>query len=853
MDERGIIGKEFCTVEEAARILGESTGRTQRRVDDWELPLVWQSNERRIPTSAILDLRERLTEGQQRSGMTWTQDQSGPRTTQSRSPDYESSNVPEIREYTAQTVELARVRACDELGVPLQDLVYEIRDPGPPRPGPSKDKSATIAVLVRSPNHMPPARATSIEDFSEATADSRDTDMEVTYPPPKKVEEPKTQQKTFADIPTDRAGEMREAGGYYYSRAQATMLTRLSVHRLIDSGKLSTVQVDGRTWIPEEAIDDLALRYPRKRIGKAPRPTFISASRVAESVKKTETALSETTEKQPDSPTNAEEDVRLQEPPGRVLVGEEDGTAETSAPDSVPTPDATQMVLEDLARRLGAVETLLEEERERGRQRDELIASLLAKLQGVEVTGSYTEASPQPSTFPAIPVSPASRDVIQGKTLSLYPWQREALDWWQDREYRGVVEAVTGAGKTRLAVAAIEQQLRRDEPAVVIVPTKDLLRQWKRELERWLVGELGMRISVGLLGDNHKDTLDDHDVVVATAHSGSRCSLLQSGSRGLLVADEAHHYGARSWSRVLQGAFDRRLGLTATYEREDSGVQKVLDPYFGRSVFRVDYERALADDVIAPFKIAFVAVKFSPGERLRYEEYDKRASRYRKKLVRDYGLTEEPFGEFMREVNHLALGGEGEATGLARGYLNAFSKRRQTLAGARGKFARVGELSAAVRKADRSILFAQTKDAAADAVAQLARCGVNGAVLTSGMDMSERKQVFAAFEDGDHELVAAPRLLDEGVDVPAADLAIVLASSRSRRQMVQRMGRVVRKKQDGRLARLVVMYVLGSSEDPEVAHEDFLYLVTKVARDIVYFGPKATPEQICDYLNDWRP
>lgn len=63
---------------------------------------------------------------------------------------------------------------------------------------------------------------------------------------------------------------------------------------------------------------------------------------------------------------------------------------------------------------------------------------------------------------------------------------------------------------------------------------------------------------------------------------------------------------------------------------------------------------------------------------------------------------------------------------------------------------------------------------------------------------------------------------------------------------------MVRKKKDGRLARLAVFYVMDSSEDPEVAHEDFLYLVTDVARDIVYFEPKASPEQICDYLNDWR-
>ncbi len=387
---------------------------------------------------------------------------------------------------------------------------------------------------------------------------------------------------------------------------------------------------------------------------------------------------------------------------------------------------------------------------------------------------------------------------------------------------------------------------------VVVVPTNDLLHQWKRELEKWLVGELGLRVSVGLLGDKRKDTLDDYEVVVATAHSGSRYILLPDGSQGLLIADEVHHYGARRWSRVLEPEFDRRLALTATYEREDSGLEEYLDPYFEGNVFPVDYRRALADGIIAPFKIAFVAVRFSRDERVRYEENDEKASRYKRKLVKGYGLPEQPFGEFMREVNQLAIGGEGEATGLARGYLSAFSKRRQVLAGAREKFLRVADLYGAIRKAEKSILFAQTQEAAARAVEHLTGRGINGAVLTSKMDMSERKQVFAAFETGEHELVAAPRLLDEGVDVPSADLAIVLASSRSRRQMVQRMGRVVRKKKDGRLARLAVLYVEDTSEDPEVAHEDFLYLVRDVARDIRHFGPRASSEEICGYLNGWR-
>ena len=73
-------------------------------------------------------------------------------------------------------------------------------------------------------------------------------------------------------------------------------------------------------------------------------------------------------------------------------------------------------------------------------------------------------------------------------------------------------------------------------------------------------------------------------------------------------------------------------------------------------------------------------------------------------------------------------------------------------------------------------------------------------------------------------------MLDEGVDVPAADLAVILAASRSRRQMIQRMGRVLRRKPDGRAARFIIVYARGTVEDPALgAHEGFLDEITPVA------------------------
>jgi RNA polymerase primary sigma factor len=445
-----------------------------------------------------------------------------------------------------------------------------------------------------------------------------------------------------------------------------------------------------------------------------------------------------------------------------------------------------------------------------------------------------------------------SAETAPSEKLHLYPWQKEALAEWEDRDRQGVIEAVTGAGKTRVAIGAAERELLECRSVVIVVPTIDLLHQWKRELDRLLIDTLEMDATIGLLGDKHRDSLDHCDVLLSTAASGCQEWLLPDNKEGLLIADEVHRYGSESWSRVLEESFDRRLGLTATYERDDSGCEKYLDPYFGGVVFSVDYRRALQDGVIAPFKIAFVAVNFSPHERDAYDEHDRKARRYKKRLVEQYGLPEEPFGEFMREVTLLRTADAGHASLQAGLYLNAFTKRREVLASARSKYTRLNDLTEAVLRADKTIVFAQTREAAEKAVERFTQGGVNGAVLTSHMDRMERKQVLAGFEDGTHELVAAPRLLDEGIDVAAADLAMVLATSRSRRQMVQRMGRVLRLKEDNRLARLAVLYVEDTSEDPNVSHEDFLGLVTPVAHDIEYFSAEDPGRVICRYLNAWR-
>ena len=105
----------------------------------------------------------------------------------------------------------------------------------------------------------------------------------------------------------------------------------------------------------------------------------------------------------------------------------------------------------------------------------------------------------------------------------------------------------------------------------------------------------------------------------------------------------------------------------------------------------------------------------------------------------------------------------------------------------------------------------------------------------------DRRIVLSRFATGDLQAITAPQVLDEGVDVPAADLGVILAASRSRRQMIQRMGRVLRPKPDGRRARFVIVYVAGTVEDPaNGAHEGFLEEITPVADRVHTFTPAET-------------
>ena len=425
--------------------------------------------------------------------------------------------------------------------------------------------------------------------------------------------------------------------------------------------------------------------------------------------------------------------------------------------------------------------------------------------------------------------SPLSAPHPSASMPDLYRWQTEALEAWRTQGGRGVVEAVTGTGKTMVGVHAVIAELAAGGQACVVVPTRDLLHQWGGVLSR----QLPQGVTVGLLGDGRRDGLGEHDVVIAVVNSARGADLRPRRPGGLLVADECHRYGSEGNHVALRVAFPRRLGLSATYARSDDGHLAWLDPYFGGTCYRIGYSRAIADGVVARFTVDLVAVRFSDAERGEYDELCQLMSSAKAKLIAKGTVPGEPFGQFIEAVARLARQGVDGDAGLARSYLAAMQGRRRLMAETPAKLDMLARLASAVQLADRAIIFTHTIAGAEHGAAALRQEGIAAQAVHSGQSFRERRQILASFDAGAVHAVVAPQVLDEGVDVPAADLAIILASSRSRRQMVQRMGRVLRRKPDGRMARFVIVFVEGTVEDPVGgAHEGFLDEVTGVAEAV---------------------
>lgn len=430
--------------------------------------------------------------------------------------------------------------------------------------------------------------------------------------------------------------------------------------------------------------------------------------------------------------------------------------------------------------------------------------------------------------------------------LSLAGWQREAHDQWYRSGCAGVVEAVTGSGKTRLAMAIIANEMECRRPVLVLVPKVALQAQWAEEVLRWFPDS-----DIDLVGGSgYSQTGSGADVVVGVvntvANHWSQYSWIKT-----VIADECHNYGAGTFRQALLPNADRRLGLTATLERLDGAVKDVLEPYFGGRIYSCGFRRAHQDGRLADARIGLVGVRFSPCDQDAYDRASETLKATRTKLIRQFGVSGQPFGEFMKEVAILSSGSSQDpATLAARRYLKARNERIQLLANCPAKVQMISDLVPHIEGGGGTLIFSERIEVADSISRHLRMLNLEMPAYHSDIPQARRDDMLADLREGCIDGLCTAKALDEGIDVPAVDLGIIAAGTQQRRQMVQRLGRVLRPKKPPRPGRFLIAFVHGTIEDPACgAHEGFLELVADVPGSIRIFKDATDVSAIGRFLD----
>ncbi len=374
--------------------------------------------------------------------------------------------------------------------------------------------------------------------------------------------------------------------------------------------------------------------------------------------------------------------------------------------------------------------------------------------------------------------APASRPV-----QTLRPYQLEAIESWKALGGRGTIVLPTGAGKSIVATLAIDE-VRAS--TLIVVPQLDLLHQWYENLSR-IYGQ----DNVGVYFGEKKDLRP----ITVTTYVSASSHLDELGNRFfLLICDEVHHLTAATWQHAARLSIaPKRLALTATYppDWEDHAIlQELIGPPC--------YYKAPADlagTYLAEYETVRVRVEFTPSEATEYARLKDFYSPFVQKMWKAYGMGW--YNALMRGQNK-----EPEY----RQALVYKARMEELIEMARAKRLALARILA-LHRGQSALIFTETNRA----VYELAELFMLPAI-THHTGAVERKAILDGFRAGEFPAVVTARVLNEGVDLPTAKVAIVVGGGGSSTEYVQRLGRILRR-QGGARAFLYEVIVRGSLEE----------------------------------------
>ncbi len=421
------------------------------------------------------------------------------------------------------------------------------------------------------------------------------------------------------------------------------------------------------------------------------------------------------------------------------------------------------------------------------------------------------------------------------------PHQTNALEAWVRNGRRGIFEHATGSGKTFTAMCAIRDAFDREETVLILVPSRDLLAQWYKELQENIVG---IPIYYMLCGDGNIEWRKpgvlqswtstgrgQNSIILSIMDTASSTDFIKNVTEGnhlFLVADEVHRLGSTRRRQVLQLNTGARLGLSATPYRysDPTGTQALLD-YFGGIIpppFTLD--DAIKSGVLTRYFYHPQKLSLSATEQNHWNEITEEIRKFIAKSCSSEDTTDLMTNPKLKKL---------------------LINRARIVKNAEGKIPlAIATLQTHYRKGQKWIVYC-------DNIIQLN--AVLRSATAAGFDVFEyyaemegdREMTLAYFQDNGGVLVSI-KCLDEGVDIPSTTHALILASSQNPREFIQRRGRILRKSHGKHFAHLydaITMPIMAEEEN----YKSLSIISAELSRAIQFGAGAENPACITDLKN----
>ena len=360
--------------------------------------------------------------------------------------------------------------------------------------------------------------------------------------------------------------------------------------------------------------------------------------------------------------------------------------------------------------------------------------------------------------------------------MKLREWQEKAFPlWWKNK--RGIIKVVTGGGKTFFAIHCLRKYLEQDHKKniLIVVPSIALLDQWYESLSQ----NFSER-EISLNGGGEQTTLITK-ICISTIDSLKNIIKEVDASNSLLIVDECHKIGTEKRGEMLTNNWHATLGLSATPERDyDDNFYIIIKKILGDIIFDYDYIDAREDEVIVNFKLLYGYAALLPEEENKYRKFTKSIQR-RAATIGGQDMNDYPLKMLI----------------FNRARLVKNSKNR------------IPYGIELIQKYERDswIVFTENKKQAKEFNKKVNHIkGFESGIYNTDLKDDERQENLENFKAGKLNVLVSCTALDEGFDMPEADGAMILSASSSKRQRIQRMGRVLRITANKENALIVTVY-----------------------------------------------